>query len=189
LGLTFGATNSFWTKISGGVLRHIEFDLAAGTGTSVQTFGTAELAGNILPIGVDNELGLLAGISLETPDNVRLYDISALTNPPVNIDTDFFPTDNMNGNGTGSVAFGNDMLFVLDTNDGVLGLEIHKLVVEVGPVVIGLSGENVVLTWAGSGVLQSSTNLVNGFGDVSGATRPYTNSITSAPQMFFRLRN
>ena len=189
LGLSFGKTNSFWTKISGGVLRHIEFDLAAGTGTSAQTFATAELAGNILPIGVDPSQDLLAGMSLETPDNVRLYDISTLTNPPVNIDTDFFPTDNVNGNGTGSVAFGNNMLFVLDTNNGLLGLDIHKLVVDFGPVVIGLSGANVVLTWASSGVLQSSTNLVNGFGDVSGATNPYTNSITSAPQMFFRLRN
>ena len=189
LGLSFGETNSFWTKISGGVLRHIEFDLVAGTGTSAQTFTTADLAGNILPIGVDTGQGLLAGISLETPDNVRLYDISTLTNPPVNIDTDFFPTDNVNGNGTGSVAFGNDMLFVLDTNNGLLALDVQRTHGDFFPVRIELRGSDVVLTWIGTWTLQSSTNLVDGFGNVSGATSPYTNSITSAPQMFFRLRN
>jgi hypothetical protein len=189
LGLSFGETNSFWTKISGGVLRHIEFDLAAGTGTSVQTFTSTELAGNILPIGVDTGQGLLAGISLETPDNVRLYDISTLTIPPVNIDTDFFPTDNANVNGTGSVDFGNNMLFVLDTNNGLLGLNIQRATMPPGPISAVLSSSNIVLTWPGSGVMQSSTNLVDGFGTVSGATSPYTNSITSAPQMFFRLRN
>ena len=189
LGLSFGKTNSFWTRISGGVLRHIEFDPAAGTGESVQTFATAELAGNILPIGVDADQDLLAGMSVETPDNVRLYDISALPNPPANIDTDFFPTDNVNGNGTGSVAFGNNMLYVLDTNNGLLALDIHKSVGDFAPLRIGLTGNDVVLTWTGPWILQSSTNLVDGFGDVSGATSPYTNSITSAPQMFFRLRN
>ena len=189
LGLSFGKTNSFWTKTSGGVLRHIEFDLAAGTGVAAQTFATTELAGNILPIGVDPSRDLLAGISLETPDNVRLYDISGLTNPPVNIDTDFFPTDTVNGNGTGSVAFGNDMLFVLDTNNGLLGLDIPVLVDGFGPIKIGLSRENVVLTWNGTWTLQSSTNVASGYENIGGATSPFTNSITSAPQMFFRLRN
>ena len=189
LGLSFGQTNSFWTKISGGVLRHIEFDLAAGTGVSAQTFATTELAGNILPIGVDPGRGLLSGISLETPDNVRLYDIATLTNPPVNIDTDFFPTDNVNGNGTGSVAFGNNRLFVLDTNNGLLALDVQRTHGDFFPVRIELRESDVVLTWIGTWVLQSSTNLVDGFGDVNGATSPYTNSITSAPQMFFRLRN
>lgn len=189
LGLSFGKTNSFWTKISDGVLRHIEFDLAAGTGESAQTFATAELAGNILPIGVDTDRGLLAGMSVETPDNVRLYDISTLPSPPATIDTDFFPTDNVNGNGTGSVAFGNNMLFVLDTNNGLLALDVQGSVVDFFPLRIGLTGNDVVLTWIGAWILQSSTNLVDGFRDVSGATSPYTNSITSAPQMFFRLRN
>ena len=189
LGLSFGETNSCWTKISGGVLRHIEFDPGAGTGTSAQTFTTAELAGNILPIGVDSDQALLAGISLETPDNVRLYDISTLTNPPANIDTDFFPTDNLNGNGTGSLAFGNYMLFVLDTNNGLLALNVQRTHGDFPPVRIELRGSEVVLTWIGTWTFQSSTNLVDGFGDVNGATSPYTNSITSAPQMFFRLRN
>jgi hypothetical protein len=81
------------------------------------------------------------------------------------------------------------MLFVLDTNNGLLGLNIQRATVPPGPIGASLSSSNIVLTWPGSGVLQSSTNLVDGFGNVSGATSPYTNSITSAPQMFFRLRN
>jgi len=188
LGLAFGKTNSFWTKISGGVLRHIEYDLAGATGTSVQTFATAEIDGNILPIGVDTAGDLLAGVSLQTPDNVRLFDIATLTSPPVSLDTDFFPTDNPNGNGTGAVAFGNNMLFVLDSNNGLLALDIHERVVNLGPLSVSLNGNNVVLSWPGAGTLQSSTNVASGYGDVSGATSPYTNSIPG-PQVFFRLKN
>jgi len=81
------------------------------------------------------------------------------------------------------------MLFVLDTNNGLLALDIHKTHGDFPPIGVGLRGGDVVLTWVGTWVLQSSTNMVDGFGDVSSAMSPYPNSITSAPQMFFRLRN
>jgi hypothetical protein len=70
-----------------------------------------------------------------------------------------------------------------------LGLNVQKATAPPGPISAGLSGGHVVLTSPGSATLQSATNLVNGFGDITGATSPYTNSVTSAPQMFFRLRN
>lgn len=189
LGLAFGAADTYWTKNSGGALRHVQFDLSTGIGTVLQSFAAGDVAGNILPIGVDPTNNLLAGISLQTPDNVRLFDISVLTSPPVGLDTDFFSTDNANDNGTGSVEFAGDRLFVLDTNNGILALAVQRAPVQPGPIAVTLSGSSVILTWPGPGTLQSSTNVAGGYDDIDGATRPHTNAISSAPQQFFRLRN
>lgn len=188
LGVAFGQTNTYWVKSSGGPLRHVEFDMTGGTGTVLQTFTAGQLPGNILPIGVDASNNLLAGIALETPDNVRLFDIADLANPPVNLDTDFFPTDNANDNGTGSLDFASDRLYVLDTNNGLLALDVQRTST-LGPISISLSGGNLILTWNGPGVLQSSTNVATGYLDVSAAASPSTNSISGELQRFFRLRN
>ena len=51
---------------------------------------------------------------------------------------------------------------------------------------IAKSGNNVILTWP-SGTLQSATSVSGTYNDISGATSPYTNSIT-APQMYFRVK-
>jgi hypothetical protein len=46
----------------------------------------------------------------------------------------------------------------------------------------------VVLNWSGSFFLQSATSVTGVYEDVINGTRPYTNSIGSAGQRFFRLR-
>ena len=49
------------------------------------------------------------------------------------------------------------------------------------------SGKNVILNWpAGTGTLQQSANVVGPYGNIIGATPPYTNSV-SASHMFYRL--
>jgi hypothetical protein len=48
-------------------------------------------------------------------------------------------------------------------------------------------GNNVILSWTGSFTLQASTNVASGYSSVIGATSPYTNSVNSAVQNFFRL--
>ena len=53
-----------------------------------------------------------------------------------------------------------------------------------GPPVI--NGNKIVLSWTGGSLLQA-TNLTGPWTPVSGATSPYTNSLSSAPQVFFRL--
>jgi hypothetical protein len=50
------------------------------------------------------------------------------------------------------------------------------------------SGNNLILTWTGSFALMSSTNVTGPYVDVSGATSPYTNNVTSGGQRFFGLR-
>jgi predicted NAD-dependent protein-ADP-ribosyltransferase YbiA (DUF1768 family) len=46
------------------------------------------------------------------------------------------------------------------------------------------SGSNIVITWP-TGTLQSSTNVIGPYVNVSGATSPYTNSVVGT-QRFYR---
>lgn len=55
-------------------------------------------------------------------------------------------------------------------------------------VAFSRQGNNLVLTWPSGWFLQSATNLLGPYSDVSGATSPYTVNTTAAPQQFFRLR-
>ncbi|HEX7577363.1 MAG TPA: LamG domain-containing protein [Verrucomicrobiae bacterium] len=58
------------------------------------------------------------------------------------------------------------------------------------PVFVGqpvLNGNKLVLTWAGGSLLQATN--VTGPWTPTGATAPYTNIISAAPKMFFRLSN
>jgi hypothetical protein len=57
-----------------------------------------------------------------------------------------------------------------------------------GPILIThLATNKVVLSWP-SGFLQSSTNVIGPYADVSGATSPYTNTTVAPPYKFYRLR-
>jgi len=49
-------------------------------------------------------------------------------------------------------------------------------------------GNNFVLTWPAGWSLQTATNVLGPYVDVSGATSPFTNDISADPQRFFRLR-
>jgi hypothetical protein len=49
-----------------------------------------------------------------------------------------------------------------------------------------INGKQLVLTWS-SGTLLSATNVAGPYLPVAGATSPYTNNVTAAPQMFFKL--
>jgi hypothetical protein len=52
-----------------------------------------------------------------------------------------------------------------------------------------LAGKMVVLSWQGTSTLQSAPSLTGPWGDVTGATSPYTWDPASASIQFFRLRN
>jgi hypothetical protein len=56
-------------------------------------------------------------------------------------------------------------------------------------IAFSLQGNNFVLTFPAGWTLQSSTNVSGPYGDVAGATSPYTNNVTLAPLRFFRLRH
>jgi hypothetical protein len=160
LGIAWGAGSTFWGKGNPIYLTRVglDFNQFPPAATILDNFPTSA---SLFSLGVDAQKQLLAGMSVENPDNVRLYDISR-PDALVNLDTDFFPTDNPNSNGTGAVAFGGDKLFVLDSNNGILALE-------VGPRLRWTkSGSFLNLSWDTGYTLQSATEVTGPYQDVVG---------------------
>ena len=63
---------------------------------------------------------------MESPDNVRLFDISDPASPKL-IDQEILPSDEPNLNITGSVQFGGGRLFLLNTNNGIVAYDFNDL--------------------------------------------------------------
>lgn len=178
-GLAFGDGDTVWCKGAGSApLRLIQWD-GLNSGTILQTFSGYS---TLRAIGVHPLRKLLAGVSLETPDNLRLFDISDLTSGLLNIDTDFFPTDNANGNGFGAVAFGANRVYALDSNNGIIALELRSR------LRFSRAGNQVRLTWQEGYILQSAATINGTFSDVSGATSPYDVDASTPAQRYYRLR-
>ena len=98
------------------------------------------------------------------------------------LDRELFATSNLNGNGTGSVAFdvAGGRLFALDSNNGLIALTYApRLYVTPQP-------PGAVLTWAGPGTLLAAPNVAGPYNPVLDAVSPYTN--TAASQIYFRVR-
>jgi hypothetical protein len=59
----------------------------------------------------------------------------------------------------------------------------------IGPTLNILPGAgSLVLQWNNGFTLQTATNVAGGYTDLTGATSPYTNMLSTASQQFFRLR-
>jgi len=126
LGLAFGAGNTFWGKANGRALRQIAFNPAAGSGSVLRTHGDPSVPNSVSAIGVNNDLALLGGVSIASPNHLRLYELPSAPASPVLIATNLFPTDNDNtGAGTGAVDFSGDHVYALDSNNGLLALKIN----------------------------------------------------------------
>lgn len=129
LGIAFGpGTNTFWAKGAGGFLRLVEFDLAARTGMVTRVYSNAPLAAPLgsTSISFHPGLNLLGAVAFETPDNLRLYDVSDLALGPVLRDQKLFGVDNANINATGGSAFGAGKLFALSSNNGLIALSLNN---------------------------------------------------------------
>lgn len=123
LGVAFGSGNSFWGKAVGQPLRRVSFNLPNSSGAVQQTYGSPGVANSISAIGVSTNLNVVVGVAVETPDNLKLYDV--LTNDTVTLaETNAFPTDNENSNLTGAVDFDDNRVFALDSNNGILALQV-----------------------------------------------------------------
>jgi hypothetical protein len=143
-GIAWGSGDTIWGKGSTvGPLRHVGLDVNNGTASVLETFSTLA---TIRAIGVDVGKKLLGGVSIETPDNLRLYDISDLRDPLLQVDTEFFPTDNANNSGTGAVAFGSDRVYASDSNNGIIALTLDSVCIPTR-VKIERSGSDVILSW------------------------------------------
>jgi hypothetical protein len=191
-GAAFGAGNSFWGKSSAGAtLVHFGYDFTNYAATVLEAYDSTLFDATVNPIAVDPVHNLLAGVSIATPDNIQLYDISKLTptQGPVLLQAVKAPTDNANTLFRGALDFGDGMLFALDTNNGLSAFALPFLRVN-------LVNANVVVSWATNLVgfsLQSTTNITSGvWAPVSGAVvsgdrQNVTLAPATSPQ-FFRLK-
>lgn len=128
LGLAFGNSNTFWAKSSGFKLRHYSYDPTFAD-LNLTLLAEYDLPSRLVPttgIAVNTNQALLAAVEVANPDNLQLYRLPTTTNPPVMLDQEFFPTDNVNGNATAAVAFGtNNTVYALDTNNGLLARNVN----------------------------------------------------------------
>jgi hypothetical protein len=180
LGIAWGAGDTFWGKATGQTLQHVALDFNTLAGQILHTFSNFPAIG---PIGIDSNANFLAGLAIETPDNVRLLDISDPEAGLGYLDTDFFPTDNANANGTGALVFVGDRLYALDSNNGLMAFRMAPR------LHYSVSANHITFTWSGSYVLQSRLSLTSGsWGDVS-STSGYSVTIGGpGARAFYRLR-
>ena len=130
-------------------------------------------------VGVDPLNELLAGISRETPDNLRLVNLTGSVNE---LDTEFFPTDRANDFGTGRVDFAPGRIYALESNNGIIA-------VTVGPKLrMNRLANTLKLTWDGGYRLQATTSLNVGFTNVADAATGYEVDLSNGDgNVFFRL--
>jgi hypothetical protein len=132
LGIAFGpGANTCFVKNAYDKLYFIEFDPNSGLGWVKHASNLGAVPSCVTAIGTDSSKQLLGALSIETPDTFRLYNISNPLSDAELIDQAAFQTDNANtlgggfGPAYGSVAFGSNFVYVLDSNNGVKALELR----------------------------------------------------------------
>lgn len=180
LSVVFGAGDTFWGKSSGSPLRQVSYNVDTQLGTVVKTI-TNYPGMNV--IGLDPVNQQVAGLSLETPDNLRLLNVEDLPGVALELDTEIFPTDNPNLNGTGAVRFGKGKLFALQSNNGLMAVTVWP------KLRLAVSGTTLTLTWDGTHTLQSATDITGPWTDVADAVSGYSVNGANAGNLFFRLKD
>ena len=173
LGAVFGEGTTFFGKATGQSLRHVSFDLAAGAGVTVANYAT-NFPGSVGPIAWDSVNNFLAGVTFENPDTIRLYDLADPENPTL-IDQEFCAADNANINGTGQADFGGNMLFALNSNNGIVAYDVKKPTASAPPTlaearVTGGNFEFTINGQAGATYGVQVTTDFKGWADVAGVT-------------------
>ncbi len=121
LGTAFGEGDTFFGTRAGQPLREFAF-----SGELLREFDGDSVYLPLSPIGIDIEKNLLAGVH---PNELRLYNLNALNagfNPPLAIRE--FPTNNANIDATGEIAFGEEVVYALHTNNGVVAYPLVEVV-------------------------------------------------------------
>jgi len=132
-----------------GQLFLVQFDLHASTGEVLYAFAPTSVPGSVRGIGADSSDRWLAGVSLQTPDSVRLYDVSDLVRGPIQSDEELYAVDNPNPTlgGPAFCAFGGDYLFALDSNNGITAFLIDTNYVATKPLItVHPADQNAVQT-------------------------------------------
>jgi hypothetical protein len=192
LGLAFGADNTFWGKANTLPLVNVAHNFS--TGTVITNYSS--FSSTIAPIGMSVEMNLLAGIALDPSENLRLYDLTLTNGAPVLLAQTNFATANINAFATGSIAFGNKRVYALDSNNGILAMQIIPAVEPVQcESVSQLPDGRIQIMGSGNpgstNLIQRSTNLVdwttvNSFLNTNGSWRFFDDPTQSGEQSFYR---
>lgn len=188
LGLAAVGDDIIWGKMTGLPLLEVEIDPGFTTGTILNSYSGVSTMG---PIGINPRAigntaagSLLGGVFIDSPDHFRLYDIST-PGSLVALDTEFFPSDNANGNATGGVAFGIDKVYALDSNNGIIAMNLNTDCLP-DRLTIERDGTNIILRWNRATFrLEGTTALGGTWGSITGASPKTVDAATGL--QFFRL--
>jgi hypothetical protein len=206
-GLAFGpGTNTFWAKANNQQLSLVQFDLNSATGMVLQTYSTNSVLLNAGPIGVSSNQTMLAALTFETPDDVRLYDVTNFMTDPVLADQKLFGVKNPNNvsgaGGGGAVVFGDQYLFVLDSNNGIKGFlvntnqglgsfNISNVQLQTGSAIVltwqTVSGHSYQIQYKEFLTDPSWTDLGSPI-SAAGSSTSFTNNISGAATRFYRIK-
>lgn len=152
LGIAFGPGDTVFGTANGQPLVHVAFNRAAGTATLARSYPAAAVPNAVSFIGTLVSGNYLAGVALENPHNVQLFNLADLDNP-VLADQELILPQQVNANGTGSVDFGGGRLFVLNTNHGLRAYTLGPATVPGGPATLSapvVSGGQLTFRLAGT---------------------------------------
>lgn len=179
-GLAWGEGNTAWGKSHQGDLYHIEIDLGNGTASVLQIYTNLP---SLAPIGVDPVNKYLAGVSIASPDALRLFGLNDLAAGPTPLDTEYFQTDNAwSASASGAVTFGLDRVYALNPNNGIIALQIPP------HLWMTTTNSTMWLRWNGDATLQSAPSAMGTYEDMTGTSSPAPVDMSAQPQQFFRLR-
>ncbi len=201
LSLTFGYGNTFWGTTHTNQLRLVSFDPVAGTASTVRIYSDTEVPTAVNPIGFSTKLNMLAGVHVNSVNHLRVYDFSPTNGVPMLIGTTNFASDNSNTHtGTGAVRFGDDVIYALDANNGLMAV---RVVLPTSPLQFNdlslVSGQQLILRGKGTvgnyGVEATSTPFTNWtpVGNVAigiNGTFEFTDTFpTNSPRRFYRVKS
>lgn len=203
LGIAWGAGNTFWVKMWQGQLYLVEYDLEAGTGTILRTYGNGFVPATVTTLAYHDGLKFLAGVARDDQKNVLVYSVSDLDAGPKLLDQELFPTYNPSIEANGALDFGGDnYLFALNENNGVMAFLIDTTYVP--PVEsfrilsVTAAAGGIALEWEsspGTACQVQTANAVNGpWQDLgspitaAGNTTSFVDQTPTAGQRFYRVQ-
>ncbi|MFN0068836.1 MAG: immunoglobulin domain-containing protein [Limisphaerales bacterium] len=191
LGIAFGPGDTVFGTANGQPLVHAAFNRAAGTAAIARTYASTNVPNAVSFIGTLVASNHLAGVALENPHNVQLFNLADLDNP-VLADQELILPQQVNANGTGAADFGGGKLFVLDTNHGLRAFTLGAGTPAAAPAVLGAPqilgvglGRTLRFTLNGTAgatyTIQQAPALPGGWVDVTTVIPPGTPIPVSVP--------
>ncbi|MDB6027400.1 MAG: hypothetical protein JWM68_3623 [Verrucomicrobiales bacterium] len=124
--LQFGTGNTFWQKRKGDRLQQSSFTVSPLVTTVVTNYNLFN--SGVGPVTMDFTQNVFTAINYSTttnrPDALEFYDSSTLYNATLLGSYDFPTNQQPNINVIGQAVFGEDKIFAIDGNNGVLALQI-----------------------------------------------------------------